>query len=232
MANYVETSNDYNVRYEGCYGVKDGKIIYANGFYEGPGGMIMRCFILEVAQNNKNKDGILSSKSAYQNNHTDIPIKFDNDMFPIPKMGYINHDTYCLFYERRHKKSSPSRYRRGLREDHVSISNISLYEADMLGLTTFRKDHSRQVFDEAAYSLFFPKFFTPEEALKSITSGERLSAAISPTLAIKADYTQKSIVLLKNLWKIGDYSKKEGRFLLRTSIFNKSLDEFKVNYLD
>jgi hypothetical protein len=227
---YVESAHDFEVRFQECWGVKGDKIIYSSSFHNDLSNKVkMKYYVLEEYK--KEKVG----NQTYQRHwlkDTDVSclIEFDNDFFPIPRLGFINHSFFTLFFERKHKKSSPSRYRRGFRQDTVDITNPSLYELDLLlgSKNIFRMDRD-SLFQNSVNDLFFPYFFQYDEALKSILSGDRLAAAITPTIALKYDASDKSIVIMKNMWKIGDYDEKSTKFKLRTDLFNEDLREIGVN---
>lgn len=232
VATYQEDANDFVVRYEGCYGVDESKVFQAINFNGTTSGDVNMTHSPIEFIKSTTPQGFLIENSYRPETYSSRLLEFNNDLFPIPKMGFINHDFYVLFYERKHKKPSPARYRRGLRLENVEIKNLSNFEISALGLINIKPDNFQVQLESSLKSLFFPKFFTYHEALEKVLSGERLSAAISPTLAIKVDGMYQSIVLMKNLWSIGDYCFKRKTFLLRTSIFNRSLDQFSIEYLN
>lgn len=226
---YKESAHDFEVRFQECWGIKDEKVILSNSFNNSLNNQVsMKYYVLDKYKSEK-----IGNKKyqRYWLRDTEAPIniEFDNNNFPIPKLGFINHSFFTLYFERKHKKSSPSRYRRGLRRDTLDISNPSLYELDVLlnGKNFLRMDQDT-LFQNSAYDLFFPSFFSYEEALDSILSGERLAAAITPTIAIKYDLHDRSVVIMKNLWKIADYNEDFKKFNLRTSLFIDDLEEVGV----
>lgn len=217
---YQETSHDFEVRFQECWGVKDNKIIFSASFNNEINNTVkMKYYVLDEYR--KEKVGNIGYQKYWlKDTEVSCPIEFDNQFFPIPKLGFINHSFFTLYFERRHKKSSPSRYRRGFRNDTIDITNPSLYELDvMLKDRNIFRMNREELFHNSAHDLFFPKFFTYEEALKSIISGDRLAAAITPSIALKYDHNDKSIVIMKNMWKVGDYNEKTQSFKLRTSLF-------------
>ncbi len=231
VATYKEEPNDFIVRYEGCYGVDGNEIFQAINFIGNSSGEVVMVYAPLDYSKAKTQQGFIVERFNRSDQYSSKPIEFNNNLFPIPKMGFINHDFYTLYYERRHKKPSPARYRRGLRLENVDIKNLSSFEISTLNLKGVIPEGSQLQVEPSLKSLFFPTFFSYHEALEKVLSGERLSAAISPTIAIKADGLHNSIVLMKNLWAIGDYCFKRKMFLPRTNIFNRSLDQLNIEYL-
>lgn len=231
MATYIEKASDYNVRYEGCYGVLNGKVIQALCFNDNSYGVRMSYVEITPSFYNETDDLILEGTPNFKEK-TLNKVPFNTDMFPLPKLGFINLKTHTVFIERLHTKPSPARYRRGLRRDTLSVALLSIEE--LVALNTHRallnSYATHMGFQIIAPSLFFPKFPSYKGAVEAILSGKKLSVAIAPTIAIKADYKNSSVVLYKNRWPIGDLSSDNTHFILRTPFFNSSLDECGVKY--
>lgn len=223
---YKENAHDFEVRFLECYGVKDNLVFFSSNFMNvNDDEVSMKYYGLEI-HSPRTIGKYKYDRYLLRDNYEPEVIQFDNNLFPIPKLGFINHAFFTIFFERRHKKGSPSRYRRGFRRDTVDITNPSLYELDCLfgNNNEFRMDQDT-LFQNVAYDLFFPSFFSYEEALDKVRSGDRLAAAISPTIAIKYDSRNNSICLMKNLWKVGDFNEEANAFSMRTPIFNNDFEE-------
>jgi hypothetical protein len=144
----------------------------------------------------------------------------------IPKLGFINHDNIVLLLERKHKRESPSKYRKGLRSDTLDITNLSAVEyseaysiEDPCNVYCYGKD---QVMQRILHSLFFPIFYTYEEAVELLLAFDKLSCAITSTLALKVDFKTNNIFLYRNNFQIGILTKTK-RIELRTELFTDSL---------
>lgn len=227
---YVESSHDYEIRFLECFGVLDNKVIYSESFHKDTTGMKMN---YRIANRTDSSEGdLLVHHCELEDLSYITPIEFDNTIFTLPKLGFINTSFHTVFYERYHKKSSPSRYRRGLRSDTLNIKVISESEINkIISPYSTKNPFNNSLFMDTVHDLFFPYYFTYNEALESILNYTRLSAAVTNTLAMRYNDNTNSIELLKNNWVIGDYSKKDESFKLRTNLFVDSILEagIKVN---
>lgn len=225
---YIESAHDFEVRFLECWGVLDKEIIFSTHFFNKASQKVgMKYYTLSQKKPVVIGGAEFPRCGISENDAEELEIPFNNDIFTLPKLGFINHSFFTLFYERRHKRSSPSRYRRGFRRDTININIPSIFELDTLfrDHNPIRRMGQEGLFENSAYDLFFPKFFTYEEALELVLSGKRLSAAINPSIAIKYDSKHNSIVLMKNMHNVGDYDEESNKFIMRTSLFNEDFIE-------
>jgi len=227
MVTYVDVASDYSTRYEGCYGILGDEVIYASEF-QNIGNKVEMMYLPLSLRTESLLKNLKCRYACFPDSPDHVEIKSDTPIFVIPKLGFINTDFYCLFYERRHKKPSPSKYRRGLRPDTIDIYNTSDREISSLNLSNVLSKSMDDMFTRNVYNLFFPKFYGYNEALNFIISGEKLSVALSSSIAIKASYWDNSIALLKNLLVIGDYSEKDNGFKLRTDLFDRDIHNLGI----
>lgn len=215
---YYEEPHDYQVKYQDCFGMKDGKVIFARDFV--PLGSKIKMYYNLVEES-----GALSMAKD---------IEYSNAIsFPIPKLGYINYKDHCYLVERQHKRSSPSRYRRGLRADTLSLYCPSHRELHQVGGRDLSNRDSFSIEDATlrlVNSIFNNSYFTYEEALDSVISYKALSAAFNSTMCIRLDSYVNRISLMKNKWLLGYYNPKDDLWELLTPIFNKDLDKLGVKY--
>ena len=217
---YQETTHDFNVRFAECYGYHNGRVIVANDFIE-EGGKI-KLIYSEVRHNITNFRGLNIVTTEFSGSKK-MNIEYDNDVFILPKLGYINCTDYAVYIERNHKRSSPSRYRRGLMMNQLKATNISFQEIAKFPerpINFTRIDHLTAL----SKFLFNPVYYSIDEALELILSGKKLSVAITNTIAIKLNERNNTITLMKNLWEIGEYNQDKNVFDLKTRIFNESLE--------
>lgn len=225
---YVESVHDYEVRFLECFGTLEEKVIFSCEFNECNESNKSKMKYLEVINSNYNIGNLNFNIGSFEHDSHNKNISFNNDIFTLPKLGFINTSFFAVYYERRHKKSSPSRYRRGLRQDTLELKNISNYEVAMLTEGNNPVGSKHTLFFASIHDLFFPHYFTYEEAIESILTFQRLSAAITNTLALKYDMTLNSIQLLKNNWVIGDYSDTKKGIILRNDFFIDDILEHNI----
>ena len=232
---YHARPSDFETKFNGCI-IKDGdRLFYPSSFREGSELGTANISAVEFKnQPIQTKFGIeLTRINNLTTNHPfrNIPIK--NDLFPHPPLGFINHDFYLLRFTRPHQKVS-GRYRLGFHRDCVHVDNLNDYE-----LRTFPEEirvntvvGRTQLFNNSLLSLFFPTFYSYEDAISFILNNAKLGVAITPTIAIKIDGKKNTILLLKNEFTIGEYSPKSKKFSLRTKLYNKELTSLGIPYED
>jgi len=215
-----ETAHDLQVKYQETYGLHNNKPIY---FYEARS--------MESSPNKYEIRGLYIKRGETEyTNFTSYNISEFNML--VPKLGFINHDNLCLFIERKHKKASPTKYRKGLRSDNLLITNIS--SADYKEAYNKRDPYSTYDYGEDAvlrkilHSLFFPKFYTYADALSSLFLFKRLSCAISSNIAIALNFKTNKIMLYRNQFVIGFFNKKTSSFKLETDLFIPDLIKLGV----
>lgn len=214
----IETVHDLEVKYLDCLGIKGNSVIKAVGFRQGNSKNIIQYRKIEPS-------GSVSST---------IEETFDSSFnFTLPKLGMINHDDYVIYIERTHKKSSPCRYRKGLRSDSLKFFNLSSKELKSVNKTNV-VDSSYFSFEDStrrlAESIFFPKKFTFKEAIDEILDFKRLSVAFTSSLAVKLDSNSNKIILQKHNWMIGEYNSKNSLFEMYINTFNHDLLKLNIPF--
>jgi len=145
----------------------------------------------------------------------------------------INYKDHVVFVQRRHKKSSPSKYRKALRSDTLSFISISPRELALLDKKDIGDmDNYDEAFRLLSYDIFFPNNYSYEDALESVTTFKRLATAFTSTFLIRLDSTTNSIVLQKYEWVIGSYNKKKGLFEMTINTFNEELLELGIPFIE
>jgi hypothetical protein len=215
-----DTPHDLQVKYQGTYGRHKGRpclFIDANNSNSAP-------LKYEVHGYYYKDSGAIDSSFI----STDMS-EFD---MTVPKLGFINHDNCVILLERRHKKSSPCRYRRALRSDGVLINGLSAAEY----IEAFNKPYpynpneygEDRVMQKILNSVFNPKFFSYAQALEEVSTFKRLSAAISSSLALALDFKADKLYLYKYQWPIGIYDFKKSGFNMSIDIFNDDIQKAGV----
>lgn len=215
----ANTCSELSLKYLDCFGVKGDKVVYIVEF-----------------KNDGNGEVIVQYRTI---NNGEVSV-LENDVFDssfdmsLPKLGLINHDNYVVLVQRRHKKSSPSKYRKALRADTLIVDLPSYKEIKLLNQTGKLINNIHEGSDiilrKFAEDLFFPKMLTYKEALESVLSFSRLSAAFSSNMAIKLDASLNKIVIIKNQWTIGHLNKKSKRFDMIINTFNNQLIELDIPF--
>jgi hypothetical protein len=215
---FNDTPHDLEVKYQGTYGLHNNRVIYFSNAC--PKSSAPHKY--EILFKYINPNGTKSSAISYDISEFNMA---------VPKLGYINHSDCAILLERKHKKSSPSRYRRALRADGLSITSLSHNELmDLQGSDPydiyFYGDET--VINKITPSLFFPEFLSYQDAIASLLSFKRLSCAISSTLAMALDFKANKIYLYKHQWPIAHFDMKAKAFVTGTSIFNNDLQKAGV----
>lgn len=225
MTYYTETPHDMEVRYEGCYGILPDKTIFrAYSFYRDEEDSIMMVYHPLVTSNSKyinSKTLVKTNGFFHEIDKYKVKLTPDNNLFPIPNLGFITLDFYSLYLYRKHKKSSPARYRRGFRYDLIDYDCFDSQELSKLS-TSINNDYLSII-----NAIFNPKYFEFNEALNLLLNGERISCALSPSICIKIDSNRNTLILYKNNWVIADYSSRQSKFLLRYKKCNLIEEELK-----
>lgn len=213
---YEETADDYSIKFNHCYGVLDNQLLIAMDFYnndEGGNDIVMNYELLESSSWKSKSDGV------------EVIKKVD---WTLPHLGAINAFNTVLFIRRRHKQSSPSRYRKGFRLDIMDIYYPSRKEFSMLGKLSDISTPSKE--KEILKSIFFPNKFEVEEALDSVLSLDRLGAAFSGDYYITLSCSVNNILLWRGANIIGIWNKKFKGFDIHTSLFNDDLNSFGIRW--
>ena len=213
---YVEeNARDLNVKYQDTYFIKGDKVINAVEFTGGNSPSILYRLL--------DKDGI---SGRLQN---DIWVSSEYDV-SAPKLGFINTPTCALLVERSHKKSSPSKYRKTLRHDLITIQDISIKENKAISnlYWDYNTHPTEDIFKKAIYNILFPEKLTFQEALGKVLGYERLSAAFASSLAIRLDLTTNKIVLMKYQWVIGTYNTKRKAFDMLVNFYNNDMIKYGI----
>ena len=204
-----ESAHDLNVKYQDCYGLYGNKVI-------------------RYLESVTHSDGIYTAYREILNGSFKMTNQvLHSDLFnmTLPKIGFINYRDYVILIERRHKKSSPARYRKGLRSDAFYYTSIcgnellSVGTSDIVG--TLQDDDMS--FKYIAEYVFKPTLFTYEEALEEVFSAKRIAAAFTSSFAIKLDFSTDKIVLHKYANIIGCYNEETSGWDMLTDTFNKDL---------
>lgn len=211
--------HDLTVRYSDCFGVRGGRVVRT----------------LEFSSYSDTESNVLFRLIDENGSSSDVESKRFNDSFDmtLPVLGMVNFKDHVIYVQRRHKKSSPSKYRKALRADTIQYTNLSVKELLLLNRADITKDYSEEpefVLKRVAHAIFFPEQYDYEEALQSVTSFNRLATAFSSSMAIKLDSVTNKIVLQKNSWIIGIFNPKDNRFEMVMNTFNSQLDDLKIPF--
>jgi len=211
--------HELTVKYEGCYATKDNQVIKIGEFSS------LSANLSTIYYSVIGRDGRYGeSKNRTLN---------EGFSFTLPKLGMINYKDHVVFVQRRHKKSSPSKYRKALRSDTLSFISISPRELALLDKKDIGDmDNYDEAFRLLSYDIFFPNNYSYEDALESVTTFKRLATAFTSTFLIRLDSTTNSIVLQKYEWVIGSYNKKKGLFEMTINTFNEELLELGIPFIE
>ena len=212
------SSHELSVKYSDCYGIRGDGVVKLVEF-GGSSGDVSFKVVKESGDYGPTKDCVFSDKFNMS----------------LPKLGLINFDNHVVLVGRSHKKSSPARYRKGLRADTLSFNNISLKEIKALNQkdllnNAYENEDKERLLRIMAYSIFFPKTFTYEEALESVLTFKRLSTAFSSSMAVKLDIITNKVVLQKNNWVIGSFNPKTKSFDMMINTFNDQLKQLSIPF--
>lgn len=230
---YRSQPSDFETKFAGCYLIHNDEIYMTYRFRQGvtPGNCDLQ--VVKIAKKDYTFIPFNISLTYCEQEPSDIVIRdisMKNELFIHPPLGFINHDFYLLRFIRPHQKGN-GRYRLGFHKDSVQIENMNRIEIasfpDVIRSCPLLQRPSTQ---NCLYSLFFPKFYSYEEAMKSLLNHTRLGVAITPTVAVKYCHKTNGIVLLKNEFTIGDYIPSLDKFILRTSIYKNELDNLGIPY--
>jgi len=213
---YVEGVNDYHVKYDNCYGILDDNLIKAIDFYgedEDSESPVMRYSIL--------------SNSIWKNRSGDIDT-INNTDWTIPRLGALNIDDSVFFVKRKHKQSSPTRYRKAFRLDTMKSFNPLKKELHLLNRPPYSATDGNN--DNVLNSIFFPKPLGVEEALDSVLSLNRLGASFSDDYYFTLSNSVNNILLWRGCNIIGIWNKDVSGFKVSTSLFNNDLDGFGIKW--
>ena len=215
----IESAHDLQVKYLNTYGLKDSIPIYIAdiGSSSNESTHCIRYYIIKDSL-------ILDSKCSYNIGEFDMT---------LPKIGMINVDKVVVLVERKHKRPSPARYRKGIGPDVLvmtSLSHSSIVELGIPDLYYVNDYGDEVVFRLLSKDIFFPKKFSYEEALNLVSSGEKISCAFSQSLAIVACFITNKIYLYKNQWILGTFNPKKKLFLLNNNYFSFELNKYGVKY--
>jgi hypothetical protein len=210
-----DTTHDLLVKYQDTYGLYKNKPILFKNVVAKPGslhGYEIHGYSLDI-------HGLFERSFTSQE-------MLDFNM-TLPKLGFINHNSLVIYLERQHRRPSPSKYRKGLRSDSLIITNVSssdyrevYYSRDPYDTGYYGRD---AVIQKILHSLFFPIFYSYEEALNSLLTFKRLSCAISSSLALSINFRTNKILLHRNQFTIGVYNSKLKGIILNTELFTDSL---------
>ena len=206
------STHNLTVKWSECYGIKGDKVFRAYEFSNGSNSS--HIYYRTIKDNGEFDNGMINDS-------------FDSSFdFTLPKLGLINYENHIIQLIRNHKKTSPSRYRKGLRPDGIKYVNLSYKELGLINQEDIvhNIDGNRgYLFRLLSYSIFFPKTYTYEQALASVLNYERLATAFSSSLAIRLDSIINKIVIQKHQWVIGHYNPKTSSFDMLIDTFNDDL---------
>jgi hypothetical protein len=215
----IESAHDLQIKYLNTYGLKDGIPIY----------------IIDIENSSKESTHCIKYYTINDHLILDTKCSFNIGEFDmtLPKIGMINTDKAVVLVERKHKRSSPARYRKGIRPDTLVMTSLSHNSIVELGISDLYDTHyygDEAVFRLLLKDIFFPKKVSYKEALNLVSSGEKISCAFSQSLAIGACFITNKIYLYKNQWILGTFNPKKKLFLLDNNYFSSELDKYGVKY--
>jgi hypothetical protein len=210
-------AHDLTVKYADCYGIRRGEVIRLREF--------------SGVSDSKTKAHYQRISSDGYKSDVDSAL-FDSTFdFTLPKLGFINFRDHVIQVIRQQKRSSPSRYRKGLRSDTVRFTNISSRELSFLNdedVCIRNEDSFGKLFRVLSNSIFFPEQLSYAEALEAVLNSKRLAASFSSSLAIKIDSLSNKIVLQKNSWIIGNWNSTYSRWDMADNTFNEDLISLNI----
>jgi hypothetical protein len=160
---FNDTPHDLEIKYQGTYGLHNNRVIYFSNACPKSSAPHKYEIIFKYINPNGTKTSAVSNDISEFN-------------MAVPKLGYINHNDCAILLERKHKKSSPGRYRRALRADGLSIISLShnelmdVYGSDPYDIYSYGDE---TVINKITSSLFFPEFLSYQDAIASLLSFKR-----------------------------------------------------------
>jgi len=210
---YEETIDDYRIKYDHCFGTINDNLIKAIDFF----------YDDHADENVVSYSTYLSS--GWVDDTSNISF-MDNIDWTLPKLGCINVRDTVIYFKRRHKQNSPTRYRKGFRFDSLDMFEPNSKEYHILGKELFRHDSNSKT--DILNSLFFPEKYSVEEALDSVLSLDRLGTSFNNDYYFTLSSSINSFLLWRNNVIVGIYSKTSKRFKVTTPLFNKELSEIGI----
>ena len=212
---HMDSCNDYHVKYGQCYGLLNNNIIKSSDFYldSDDEEIIMH-------YNTLKNDSWIGREGG-----VDVIESID---WTLPLLGAINFEDTVVFIGRKHKQSSPTRYRKGFRTDLLDTYEPSRKEYRMLGFSSI--GDSLTLDNTLLKSIFFPKKYEVDEALDSLLSLDRLGASFSNDYYFTLSASTNGLLLWRGCNIIGVYKKGSGRFKLFNPLFTNDLDKLGVKY--
>lgn len=215
---YEESANDYHVKYNNCYGILENKVVRALDFYNNDDEDDNTKVVMDYK--------VLRNKSWFSKSGG-IDIIDDID-WTLPYLGAINVLDTVLFIRRRHKQSSPTRYRKALRLDLLDLYEPTKKEYSMLGKEGY--SGGSENWNDVLSSIFFPTQLGVEEALDSVLSLDRLGTAISNEYYFTLSNAINNIILWRGRNIIGIWNKNLKGFDISTSLFNDDLNSLGIKW--
>lgn len=206
-----ETLRDLKVKYDGCYGIFEGRTVIVRGFDTEDG--IIKCYLIEKV-GERERSTIITLDQINQIN------------WSIPVLGAVNLRDSVLFMDRMHRQPSPARYRRGFRFDLCRIHEPSYNEFDRMSRDALQHSVNRINIVDGIYNR---NLYTYSQALEQVLSLNRLGAAFSTDYYITLNY-KGAVLLHRKRNVIGHYLKSRSEFKLTTSIFCDELTAFGVKW--
>lgn len=222
---YQETFDDYRIKYEHCYGVLNDKLILLLEFFR------------EEDEEGDYTDVVLAhyrifdSVGSYSNSTSEAHQLITDIDWTLPRLGAINFKDTVIFLSRRHKQSSPSRYRRGFRADIVHAFEPTRREYAHLDRDPL-VNYNNYVDNSSIAKVFFKKYYSPAEALEKVLTLERMGAAFSPNYYYTLSLATNSFFLWRGDIIVGTYSKSNKKFKRTTGMFDEELSHFDIPLME
>lgn len=220
---YHDTIADLRIKYENCYGLYKGKLIFIDSFFT------------EEDSNGYSTGRLMCNYTQWTGMNYTLEIEGILEMLPavdwtLPILGAINYHDTVIFLSRRHKQSSPSRYRKAFRFDIVHAFEPNCKEYNILERVPLTSNNG--VSRKIVHKIFFREYFTPKEALEQVLSLKRLGAAFSHDYYITLSSSTNSFLLWRGDIIVGTYSKTHARFKLITNMFKEELLMFDLPLIE
>ncbi len=210
-----DSINDIDRKYMHCYLLHDNDLWNVVGVVEG-----------------NSREGIkLDIFNFKRNIRIQIPYT-SHAQFTHPKLGYINFEKHALFFERTHKRSN-NKYKRGFYPNNVLIHSISDRELKSC-YGEYNTDPLRylpsDIIKRIGSDMYLREYPSYDEAIKLMTSFERLSCALSSSICLQLNSYSNKFMLFKNKWIIGEFDLKRKVWSVYNTLFIEDLNNLNIPF--
>jgi hypothetical protein len=136
----------------------------------------------------------LDSRGEKNTQWQSLGFLFDNPridlIFPWPSLGLINMDTDVVKVTR----VPVHHWKRGYHRNSLKVESINYWENFLINVRNL--DRGQLTNPLVLKKIFDAKYYTPREAYRLVTNGEKLSAAISPIFCLKMQFNSDDVFLV------------------------------------